>query len=265
MQAVKNSLRRSDIKKLRVISRIDVKNEFAIKGIHLEGLRKIGDPNELAQRYYLDGVDEIIFMDAVASLYDRNNLSEIIKKACHDVFVPITVGGGIRTLLDISKALQSGADKVAINTQAIKDPAFVTAAAYNFGSQCIVGSIESKKTSAGNWEAYVDNGREPTGIDAIEWAIQLEQLGVGELMITSVDKEGTKKGLDIEIVEKICTATNIPVIACGGVGSVDHVSKLCDLINIDAVAAASIFHYDILGVAELKRELKNLMIEVRHA
>ena len=156
--------------KKRIIARIDVKNEYAIKGIHLEGLRKVGNPNEMAKKYYNEGIDEIIFMDAVAAYYDRNSLTEIINKACENIFVPITVGGGIRKIKDIQIALNAGADKIAINTQAVKDPNFLTRASEIFGSQCIVSSIDAKKNSDNKWEVYVDNGREQTGIDVIEWA-----------------------------------------------------------------------------------------------
>jgi cyclase len=171
--------------KSRLIARIDVKNEFVIKGIHLEGLRKVGDPIDLANNYYQDGIDEIIFMDAVASLYGRNNLFHIIEEACKKVFVPITIGGGIRCINDIELALKSGADKISLNTQAIKTPSIITEASRIYGSQCIIGSIEAKR-KGNSWEAYVDNGREETGIDAIDWACKLEQLGAGELMITSI-------------------------------------------------------------------------------
>ena len=177
--------------KIRVIERIDVKNEFAIKGIHLEGLRKIGNPNDMACSYYNDGIDEIIFMDAVAAYYDRNSLSELIKEACKNVFIPITVGGGIRTIDDIKIALKSGADKVAINTKAVKDPIFILQSSKIFGSQCIVSSIEAKLIQDKKWEVYVINGREPTGKDVIQWSKYVEELGAGEIMLTSIDKEGT--------------------------------------------------------------------------
>lgn len=162
-------------KKTRIIARIDVKNEFVIKGIHLEGLRKVGDPIELARKYYQAGIDEILFMDAVASLYGRNNLFHIIEMACREVFIPITIGGGIRSIDDIDKALKSGADKISLNTQAIKEPALISRAAEIYGSQCVVASIEAKKRN-GWWEAYVDNGREETGINVVEWAMELERL-----------------------------------------------------------------------------------------
>ena len=249
--------------KTRVIARIDVKNEHAIKGIHLEGLRKVGDPNDLAKKYYDSGIDEIVFMDAVAAYYDRNNLSHIIEKACQDVFVPITVGGGIRTISDIQKALNAGADKVAINTRAVQDPSFIEEASKIFGSQCIVASIEAKKISEGRWEAYVENGREPTGLDAIEWSMRLMKLGAGEIMLTSIDAEGTKKGFDLELNNAVAAAVTIPVIASGGAGKATHIEKLLMSSSVDAVAVASILHYNILDVSELKSHLIFNSIKVR--
>jgi cyclase len=248
--------------KLRLIARIDVKNEFVIKGVHLEGLRKIGDPNALAKKYYNEGIDEIIFMDAVASLYDRNNLFHIIENACKDVFVPITIGGGIRSVSDIGLALKSGADKIALNTQAIKTPSIITEASRVFGSQCIVGSIEAKK-KGNSWEAYIDNGREETGIDVLQWAKQLEELGAGELLITSIDQEGTKKGFDIQLMQKIAGIVNIPVIASGGAGSSAHITSLCKRASINAVAVASVIHYNLKSIREIKEELHNFEIPVR--
>ena len=179
--------------KIRVIARVDVKNEFVIKGIYLEGLRKVGNPNEMALDYYNNGIDEIIFMDAVPAYYDRNSLSELIRKACANVFVPITVGGGIRTIDDIKNTLKSGADKIAINTKAVQDPDFISQSSNFFGSQCIVSSIEAKAIGGNEWEVYTDNGRELTGKDVIDWAKCVEELGAGEIMLTSIDKEGTKK------------------------------------------------------------------------
>lgn len=249
--------------KVRVIARIDVKNEFVIKGIHLEGLRKVGDPNILARKYYEQGIDEIIFMDAVAAYYDRNSLSHIIEKACENVFVPITVGGGIRTLDDIQKALNSGADKVAINTQATKEPKFIEKAAKVFGSQCVVSSIDAKLVSNGKWEAYTDNGREPTGLDVVKWARKVEMLGAGEVMLTSIDKEGTKKGFDIELNEAVTSAVNIPVISSGGAGTERHVEVLLEEVAVDAVALAATLHYELMDIEKLKRSLSKRQIEVR--
>lgn len=242
-------------RKSRIIARLDIKNNHVIKGIHLEGLRKVGDPNELARKYYNEGADEIILMDAVAAYYDRNNLSEIVKQACSDIFIPITVGGGIRKIEDIQAALNSGADKVAINTQAVQNSNFIMEASQIFGSQCIVGSIEAKKVSDNNWEVYIDNGREPTGIDVKEWAIELENLGVGEIMITSIDNEGTKRGFDLELNKIISESISVPIISSGGAGTISHISDLIISSNIDAVAIASILHYNIEELSKIKKKL----------
>ena len=251
------------VSKIRVIARIDVKNDDVIKGIHLEGLRRVGKPNDLARKYYGAGIDEIVFMDAVAAYYDRNSLSEIIQAACNDVFVPITVGGGIRNIEDIKKALSAGADKVAINTQAIRHPAFIEQASKIFGSQCVVISIEAKKISEGKWEAFIDNGREPTGLDVIEWAQKAQKLGAGEVLLTSIDAEGTKKGLDESLNAAVAESVSIPVIASGGAGKVEHISSLLNISSVDAVAVASVLHYDLLEVKDLKQHLNNHGHKVR--
>ncbi len=249
--------------KIRIIARLDIKNEYVIKGIHLEGLRKVGNPNELAKKYYENGIDEIIFMDAVAAYYDRNSLSDIIQKACEEVFVPITVGGGIRNLNDIKKALNSGADKVAINTKAIQDSNFIKEASEIFGSQCIVSSIVAKKIGDNKWEAYVDNAREPTGKDVIEWAKEVEKLGAGEIMLTSIDKEGTKKGFDIELNKAVSEAVAIPIISSGGMKNSDNAIELLKNSNVDAIATASTLHYDLEDIKSIKEKLVHNNIEVR--
>lgn len=244
------------MQKIRLIARLDIKNEFVIKGIHLEGLRKIGDPHLLAKKYYEEGIDEIIFIDAVASLYGRNNLFHIIEKACKEIFIPITIGGGIRSVQDIELALKSGADKIYLNTQAIKNPLLIKESSRIYGSQCIVGSIEAKRKGGGIWEAYVDNGREQTGIDAIDWAMKLEDLGIGELCVTSIDKEGAKKGFDIELMNLICEKVNVPVIASGGANNSNDIVKLCQANNrLNAVAVASMLHYNIESIKDAKQNL----------
>ena len=248
--------------KPRLIARLDVKNEFVIKGIHLEGLRKIGNPNELAKKYYDEGIDEIIFMDGVASLYERNNLFHIIEKACREVFIPITIGGGIRSLNDIGLALKAGADKIALNTQAIKTPEIITEASQIYGSQCIIGSIEAKQKN-NSWEAYCDNGREPTGKDVVEWALELEKLGAGELMITSVDQEGTKKGFDKELIKKISSLVSIPVIVSGGAGRVEHIKELTLETEVSGIAIASLIHYKLAEIKQIKKSLSESKILVR--
>lgn len=251
------------MRKLRVIARLDVKNQHVIKGIHLEGLRKIGDPIELAKKYYSQGIDEIVIMDAVASLYGRNNLFHIIEAACKEVFIPITIGGGIREVKDIELALKSGADKIALNTQAVLNPDLVREASRIYGAQCIVGSIEAKKKGPGNWEAYVNNGREETGIDVFEWAKELEQLGAGELMVTSIDQEGTKKGFDLDLIKLVSSLVSIPVIASGGAGNIRHIKSVATETQVGAVAVASLIHYNLLEVPEIKQELKQAGIATR--
>ncbi len=250
------------MQKKRIIARLDVKNEFVIKGIHLEGLRKIGDPNLLAKKYYESGADEIIIMDAVASLYGRNGLFQIIERACQEVFIPITIGGGIRKIDDIEKALFAGADKIAINTEAILNPNFISEATRIYGSQCIIGSIEAKKRGD-KWEAYINNGREETSIDAIEWARKLEGLGAGEIFITSIDNEGTKKGFDIELIKIISKLVGIPVIGCGGAGSVSDISKAFKETNCSGLAVASVLHYNLVEIKDIKSHLNNEEILVR--
>ena len=249
---------------IRIIPRLDIKGPNVIKGIHLEGLRKVGKPHDLSIKYYEGGADEILYMDVVASLYNRSNLSEIVSEASKNVFIPLTVGGGVRTIDDFRKILRSGADKISINTGAIKNPELITQAANMFGSQCVVVSIEAIKTGDMKWEAFVDNGRDNTGLDVIEWAKQAEQLGAGELIITSVDFEGTKKGFDIELIKRITDVTSIPVIACGGAGSIEHIIECIEKTGCSAVAIASILHYNITSLQEIKQELKNKNIKVRN-
>lgn len=247
---------------MRLIGRIDIKNEYVIKGIHLEGLRKLGNPNEFALRYFNEGIDEIVFHDSVASLYERNNIFNIIEKACREIFIPIIVSGGIRTLNDIENALRSGADKVAINTQAVKTPKFISKAARTFGSQCIVGAIDCKKNNNG-WEVLTENGREITSLNAYEWALRLEDLGIGELMLTSVDMEGTKNGFDTEIIELISKNIKVPVIASGGAGNIDHVVDVAKKSQVTAIALASILHYNIETIKAIKEELVSNDFDIR--
>lgn len=236
---------------MRIIARLDIKNEHVIKGIHLEGLRKVGDPNALARQYYEQGVDEIVFMDAVASLYDRNNLFHIVESACRDVFVPIAVGGGMRNIEDVSKALGAGADKVVINTGAVQNIKLIEQIAHKFGSQCLVGSIEAKKQANG-WNAYIDNGREPTNLDVVSWALTLQEAGCGEILLTSVDQEGTCRGFDIDLVEQVNAAVNRPVIVSGGYGKPEHLRNLLVRVEPSAVAFAAVLHYKRSNVADLR-------------
>lgn len=228
----------------RIIPRLDIKGPHLVKGIHLEGLRVLGKPEDYARYYYENGADELIYMDVVASLYGRNSLHDIILKTAKEIFIPLTVGGGIRTLDDIKNVLRSGADKVALNTAAIKNPEFIKSASRRFGSSTIVVAIEAiKEPDTGNYLAFVDNGREYTGVDVFEWAQRVTELGAGELIITSVDREGTGLGYDIELVKKIADMVNIPIIAHGGPGKLEHISELITETKISGVCISSILHY----------------------
>ena len=239
------------MRNVRLIARLDVKAPNLVKGIQLEGLRKMGDPNAFARHYYEQGIDEIFYTDIVASLYERNSLLEIIKKTTNDVFVPITVGGGLRSVTDVYNALRAGADKVSINTAAIKRPGIITDIAKKFGSQCMVLSIEAKYNRNG-WEAYYDNGREHSGIDVIEWAQRGQDLGAGEIVLTSVDREGTAKGFDIDLVKAVTDVVTIPVIASGGMGKLEDVESVINEGNVDAVAMAHVLHYEHFSVGEIR-------------
>lgn len=250
-----------DTNPLRIIGRLDIKGESVVKGINLEGLRKVGNPKDLAKKYYEQGIDEIIYMDVVASLYERNTITKFIKEAAKEIFVPLTVGGGIRNLEDIRKVLNNGADKVAINTAAIKNKNFIKEAAQEIGSQSIIVSIEAKKIEKDYWEAYYENGRERSGFDVLEWAKQVEELGAGEILITSVDKEGLKLGMDLELLQQLRAKVAIPIIYSGGIGKPEHI--LDGIPFTDGVALASILHYNKYNINNIKNFLKTKDIIVR--
>lgn len=237
---------------LRLIARLDIKGANLIKGIHLEGLRIVGDPQVHAAKYYADGADEIIYIDTVASLYGRNNLVDVVSRATEHVFVPITVGGGIRSVEDARTLLRAGADKVAINTAAIKEPKLIRQLSDVWGSSTIVLSIEAKKTGDKKWEAYTDNGRERTGLDVVQWAETGAKLGAGEILITSVDQEGTKKGFDCELVAGITRNVDIPVIASGGFGALEHVTQLMNVAKPTGVAIADSLHYNRFSLDQIR-------------
>lgn len=227
----------------RLIPRLDIKAPNLIKGVHLEGLRKLGNPSEFARRYYEQGADELLYMDAVASLYGRNSLTDLIKETVKSVFIPITVGGGIRSIDDAREILRSGADKVAINTAAVANPDLIDEMAHTFGSQCMVLSVEAKQVADGKWEAYTDNGREKTGLDVIEWVKQAVERGAGEVLLTSVDKEGTRQGYDLALVEAVSSQVSVPVVASGGMGqAMDGVQAVKS--GASAIAMADILHYE---------------------
>ena len=227
----------------RVIPRLDIKGPNLVKGIHLEGLRVLGRPDKFARYYYENGADELIYMDVVASLYQRNSLLEIVSQTAREIFIPLTVGGGLRSLEDIRTALLAGADKVSLNTAAINRPELIREAAHAFGSSTIVVSIEVLKKKDGSYEALTDNGRESTGVDALKWAVQAAELGAGELLVTSIGREGTGEGFDLELTRSIAESVPIPVIACGGAGQISHVLDVATEGKADAVCLASILHY----------------------
>jgi cyclase len=251
------------MKKIRLIARMDIKNNYLVKGVQLEGLRKIGDPHEFAQKYYEQGADEILYMDIVASLYNRNNLADIVRLTTNDVFIPITVGGGLRSVDDVRSILKMGADKAALNTAVIKNNHLITEIASAFGSQCMVLSIEAKRRRNGDgWEAYYDNGREHSGRDVVEWARLGESLGAGEILLTSVDAEGRERGMDIDLINAVSAIVNIPVIASGGCGMTSHIVDAVKT-GASAVAVASIIHYSKTDITKLKHEIIENGVEVR--
>lgn len=246
----------------RIIARLDVKGPNLIKGVHLEGLRVIGAPQVYAKRYYEQGADELIYMDIVASLYGRSNLLEIVKQTAHDVFVPLTVGGGIRCLDDVTALLRAGADKVAINTAAVHRPKLIEEVSRKFGSQCMVLSIEAKRQSDETWEVYTDCGREGSGISVIEWVREAVELGVGEILLTSIDQEGTRKGFDLRLLEAVHAVSKVPVIISGGYGQSDHIIGAIEA-GADAVAVADALHYDRTDMRTLHHIAQTTNVTVR--
>ena len=248
---------------IRLIARLDIKGSNLIKGVHLEGLRVIGLAADYATKYYHQGIDELIYMDCVASLYGRNHLGDMIRAAANNVFVPITVGGGIRSVDDAAQILLAGADKIAINTAAVANPNLITEVARKFGSQCVVLSIEAKQAGVDRWEVYTDNGRERTGMDVVEWARRGVALGAGEVLLTSVDREGTRKGFDAALVRAVAAEISIPVIASGGMGKFGDILEVVDEGCADAVAMADILHYNRAEIGEIRAAAKAAGLDVR--
>ena len=248
----------------RIIPCLDVKDGRVVKGVNFVNLRDAGDPVEIAKQYSLEGADEITFLDITASHEGRNIMIDVVQKTASEVFVPLTVGGGVRSLEDVRNLLLAGADKVAINTAAVKDPEFVKRAADKFGSQCIVVAIDARANGAGSWEVFTHGGRNPTGIDAVEWAKKMEDYGAGEILLTSMDRDGTKAGYDLELNATISDKLIIPIIASGGAGNLQH---LCDGVKLgkaDAVLVASIFHYGEYKISEAKEFMAKDGIVVRN-
>lgn len=250
-------------RKIRLVGRLDVKNETLVKGIQLEGLRKMGPVDDFARRYYEAGIDELLYMDIVASLYNRNSLLDVVRRASRDVFIPITVGGGLRSREDVRTMLQCGADKVAINTAAIKDEHIISEVASAFGSQCMVLGIEAKRRREGEgWEAYYDNGREHSGLDAVAWAKRGVALGAGEILLTSVDNEGLEQGMDTALIAAVASAVPVPVICSGGCATARHAAGAA-ASGAAAVAVASVLHYGKTDVPALKAGIRAEGVAVR--
>lgn len=247
----------------RIIPCLDVNAGRVVKGVNFVALRDAGDPVEIARRYDVQGADEITFLDITASSDERDIILHIIEAVAAQVFIPLTVGGGVRAVADVRRLLNAGADKVSMNTAAVTNPQLVADAAAKVGSQCIVVAIDAKQTSPGKWEVFTHGGRKNTGLDAIQWAQQVQALGAGEILLTSMDRDGTKAGFDLALTRGVADAVSIPVIASGGVGNLDHLADGVTLGRADAVLAASIFHYSEFTVREAKEHMRQRGVEVR--
>ena len=246
----------------RLIARLDVKGENLIKGIHMEGLRIIGDPQEYARRYYEQGADEIVYIDLVASLYGRSNLKEIVTRACEEVFIPLTVGGGIRGVDDAKALLEAGADKVAINTAAVNNPHLLRELSSEFGAQCVVLSIEARNHSSEKWEVLTECGRQLTGLDVRKWLDISQTQGIGEILVTAVDRDGGKAGFDEALIECVCAHSSVPVIASGGFGSLQDGCVAFEK-GADAIAIGAALHASEISISQIKTHLISHQYEMR--
>jgi Imidazoleglycerol-phosphate synthase len=246
----------------RIIPCLDVDKGRVVKGVKFQNLRDAGDPVEVAKSYEEQSADELVFLDITASAEERKIMIEVVQRVAETIFIPFTVGGGVSSLEDIRRLLSAGADKVSINTAAVKNPQLIYESAKRFGSQCIVVAIDAKRSERG-WEVYIHGGRTPTGLDAVEWAKRVESLGAGEILLTSMDADGTKKGYDIELCRAVASAVSIPVIASGGAGTMEHFYEVFAKTNVDAALAASLFHFKEVSIPELKAYLKNKGVHVR--
>jgi len=247
----------------RIIPCLDVKRGRVVKGINFLDLKDAGDPVEVARIYSNEGADEVVFLDITASIEKRSTILDVVVKTAEQVFIPLTVGGGVRKLEDIRLLLKSGADKVSINTAAVENPDLIKASAEEFGTQCIVVAIDAKYRSPGRWQVFTHGGTKPTELEVVEWAKRVEGLGSGEILLTSMDKDGTKSGYDLDLTRAVSESVNIPVIASGGAGNLDHLSDAFTKGKADAALAASIFHYGTYSIKETKEYLKNKNIAMR--
>lgn len=248
---------------IRIIPCLDVKDGKVVKGVNFEDLRIAGDPVENASFYYKEGADEIVFLDISATIEGRKTMVDVVRRVAENIFIPFTVGGGISSLNDIEKLLSNGADKISINTGAVRNPQLIEEGAKKFGSQCIVVAIDAKRKEKEKWEVYIESGKKPTGIDAIQWAKRVEELGAGEILLTSIDRDGTKEGYDIELTKRVSESVKIPVIASGGAGKLEHLYQAIIEGKASAVLLASLLHFRILTISQIKKYLIERGIEVR--
>lgn len=250
-------------KSLRIIARVDIKSRRLIKSIQFDGMRDLGDANTYSQKYFTDGADEILIIDSVASLFGRNTAFEFLKDATKKIFIPITLGGGITEIDQVNTALKCGADKIAINSGAVRNKKMLKLIAEKFGSQCLVSSITAKKIKKSKWEVFIDKGRERTKLDLLDWVKYCEKNGAGEILITSIDQEGTELGFDYELSKIVSKIAKIPVIAGGGCGKLEHIKKIFLKSKVDAVSLASSLHYNRLEILKIKKYLKKNKLSLR--
>jgi cyclase len=248
---------------LRIIGRLDIKNEYVIKGIQMDGLRKIGDSKTISKKLNNAGIDEIVYIDTVASLYSREKKLDQILEVSNQLNIPLTVAGGIRSLADAKSTLRSGADKIALNSQALRNPNLIGEIAEVFGSQCVVINIEAKKIGSSDWECFIDNGRERTFKSVFKWMEEIQIAGAGEVMISSVDTDGSQAGFDLELFKKVTPNLDIPWIAASGFGNIKHVDQLLDNFTPSGIAIGSAFHYEKISVEEIKKSVQKKNLEVR--
>ncbi len=250
-------------KSFRVLAKIDVKSSYLIKGVNFEGMRKIGNAKKFAKKYFFDGADELIINDVNASLFGRSTALNFLKSCCKDIFIPVTLAGGLKNIDDVKKALQSGADKVAINTAAVKNKSIIKDIAQVFGSQALIISINAKKISNNKWEVFIDKGREETGLNVFEWAKFIETSGAGEIHVNSIDNDGTFKGLDYELAKKISKIIRLPLVIGGGLGNIEHIDSLLKIKNIEGLSVSSALHYKKLTINHIKRQIRKNNFNVR--
>lgn len=248
----------------RIIPCLDIKDGRTVKGVNFEGLIDAGDPVELAERYSQEGADELVFLDITATLEKRKTLIELVQRIAKQINIPFTVGGGIKTVDEIEALLKAGADKVSLNSSIVKNPELIRQASDAFGAQAIVAAVDAKHVSGSKWNVFIKGGTEDTGLDALEWMQTVEELGAGEILLTSMDKDGTKSGFDLDLLSRVNELVNIPVIASGGAGTIDHCVEAITIGNSDAVLAASIFHFQEIEIADLKSEMELQGIPIRN-